>query len=62
MGMAPRGATVAAAGGTAEAAKRPVFPGHEVGSEVPCEVGAAENGRGAHFEDRGGGVCWVNLP
>ncbi len=46
----------------AEASAKASFPGRQVGSTQPCATGAAENGQGAHFEDRGGGVCWVNLP
>ncbi|MCA1703734.1 MAG: hypothetical protein LC808_10920 [Actinobacteria bacterium] len=55
-------ATIALGAGAADAAKRPVFSGRPVGSTAPCEHSAAENGQGAHFEDRGGGVCWVVLP
>lgn len=62
IGVGAAMATIALGDGVAEAAKRPVFSGRPVGSPAPCERGAAENGQGAHFEDRAGGVCWVVLP
>lgn len=55
-------ATIALGEGAADAAKRPTFAGRPVGSTAPCEHSAAEKGQGAHFEDRGGGVCWLTLP
>ncbi len=48
--------------GTEAAASAASFPGRQVGTSQPCDVGAAKNGQGAKFEERGGGVCWVTLP